>query len=107
VIISSSEKVALIKDVYKEANLDDLVMLLPDDIDIILTEGYKRSNMPKIEVYRTANSKEFLCKNDNTLVAVVTDNLNDSELINVNNKFYIDDANAVANFIEDRYIQTE
>jgi len=33
----------------KEANLDDLVMLLPDDIDIILTEGYKRSNMPKIE----------------------------------------------------------
>jgi molybdopterin-guanine dinucleotide biosynthesis protein B len=105
VIISSSEKVALIKDVYKEANLDDLIMLLPDDIDIVLTEGYKRSNMPKIEVYRTANSKEFLCKNDNTLVAVVTDNLNDSELINVNNKFYIDDANAVANFIEDRYIQ--
>ena len=51
VIISSSEKVALIKDVYKEADLDDLTMLLPDDIDIILTEGYKRSNMPKIEVW--------------------------------------------------------
>jgi len=46
-----------------------------------------------------------MLKTNKHLVAVVTDNLNDSELINVNNKFYIDDANAVANFIEDRYIQ--
>lgn len=105
VIISSSSRVALIKDVYREADLDDLTMLLPDDIDIVLTEGYKRSKMPKIEVFRTTNSREFLCKNDNTLVGVVTDNLHDSELKNVKNKFHLDAVTELADFLEDAFIK--
>jgi molybdopterin-guanine dinucleotide biosynthesis protein B len=105
VIISSSEKIALIKDVHKEADLDDLTMLLPDDIDIVITEGYKRTKMPKIEVFRTANSREFLCKNDSTLVAVVTDNLYDRELETVNNKFHIDAVKDVADFLENTLIK--
>ena len=107
VIISSSDKVALIKDVYRETDLDDLTMLLPDDIDIVITEGYKRSKMPKIEVFRTANSREFLCKNDSTLVAVVTDNLDDSELENVNIKFHIDAIKGIADFLENTFIKRE
>lgn len=105
VIISSPKKAALIMDVDREADLDDLAMLLPFDIDIVLTEGFKSLKMPKIEVYNTSVSREFLCKNDNTLAAVATDNLDDSEIINVNNKFHINDIEKIADFIENTFIK--
>ena len=57
VIIASSEKVALIKDVEKENTLDELLSMIPFDTDIIITEGYKQSDKPKIEVFRKNNSK--------------------------------------------------
>ncbi|MDY6822067.1 MAG: molybdopterin-guanine dinucleotide biosynthesis protein B [Deferribacterota bacterium] len=107
VIISSSEKIAMINSVNKEPTLDELMLLLPEDIDLVITEGYKRSNKPKIEVFRTSHSREFLCKDDNTLVAVATDDLNAPELENVNNKFFLDNIEDTATFIENNYIKKE
>lgn len=41
-------------------------------MDIILTEGYKRENKPKIEVFRAEAHKEMLCKPEE-LLAIASD----------------------------------
>ena len=42
-------------------------------MDIILTEGYKRGEHPKMEIFRTQITNEPLCKNDKYLLALITD----------------------------------
>lgn len=61
VIISSPKRIGLIRDVEEEYSLDRLQELYGEGFDLILTEGYKREDKPKIEVYRPAKHKERLC----------------------------------------------
>ena len=71
VVIAAPDKVATIQRVAREPTLDELIAQLPN-VDIILTEGYKRSNKPKIEVVRAARSTEPICEPDE-LLAIATD----------------------------------
>ncbi len=50
VAISSSNKIAFIKDTDKEVSVEELVSKLFFDIDILLTEGYKFNNLPTIKI---------------------------------------------------------
>ena len=72
VVISSPQKLALIQKVDHDYTPQELARIIGEDYDIILTEGYKRSQLPKIEVHRKEVSEELLCSPDD-LVAVVTD----------------------------------
>lgn len=97
VIISSSSKVAVIKKMEHEMSLDQAAEFI-SDMDIILTEGYKRSAKPKIEIYRKAHSTELLC-NPDELIAVVSDaDWNLSVPV-----FDLDDAIGVANLLQKKY----
>jgi molybdopterin-guanine dinucleotide biosynthesis protein MobB len=60
VVISSPKKVAIIEERISELSLQDIIKRI-DNVDIILTEGYKRENSPKIEVFRSTVHKELLC----------------------------------------------
>lgn len=71
VMISSPEKFAMIEKVQQEYTLDEIVSKI-DNVDIIITEGYKRENKPKLEVFRTAAADCLLCK-DEELFGLVTD----------------------------------
>jgi molybdopterin-guanine dinucleotide biosynthesis adapter protein len=71
VVISSPEKVAVIRKVREELALDAVAELL-GPVDIIITEGYKRSNKPKIEIIRVAHRSELLSSPEE-LLAVVSD----------------------------------
>lgn len=71
VVISSKDKVAMIKRVPQEVPLPEIAQMI-SDVDILLTEGYKRGPAPKIEVSRRALSSELLCTADE-LVAIVSD----------------------------------
>ena len=71
VAISSPEKVAIIEKVQEERTLDEVIDTLPE-VDIILTEGFKRSNKPKIEVSRSDVSRELLCE-PKELLAIASD----------------------------------
>jgi len=45
-------------------------------VDLILTEGFKKSGLPKIEVHRRERSATLLCRgeeNDPSLLAVASD----------------------------------
>lgn len=97
VIIASPEKVALIKKVELELSLDQLAELM-SDMDIILVEGYKRCDKPKIEISRRAHSTELLCRPEE-LIAVVSD----SEWEIGVPVFDLDDAEGVAGLLVKKY----
>lgn len=50
VVISGGSKLAFIERRESELPLDDVVSRLPPGIDLVITEGYKEENKPKIEV---------------------------------------------------------
>jgi len=69
VMISSSSKVALIEKVQEELSLDNLLKRF-EGVDLVITEGYKRENKPKIEVVRGSNPPVCREKEDNVLAFV-------------------------------------
>lgn len=77
-MITSPAKSAMVKlhPPDEEPTLEQTVAGYFTDVDIVLTEGFKKSTMPKIEVYRRQHSPELLCRgveHDPHLIAVASD----------------------------------
>lgn len=68
VVISSDSKMAMVKKLDEEKNIDEMVDWLFGDVDMVITEGYKGSSKAKIEVIRYNIP---VTSPDNHLVAVV------------------------------------
>jgi molybdopterin-guanine dinucleotide biosynthesis protein B len=103
VVISSPKKVALIRDVEKDLTLEEIREKLIQDVDLILSEGYKKDVQPKIEIFRKEKHKELLCTKEDNLVAIVSDK---KFRVGVS-CFFLDDIRGVADFIEKKYLQSE
>lgn len=75
VLIVSESKLALIKDVFDEKDPSDLVKKYFDDVDIVITEGYKKYDLPKIEIFRSdiSKGKEPLFLDSENLLAIISD----------------------------------
>jgi len=101
VIISSPTKVALIRDVEKDLRLDEIRDKLVQDVDLILSEGYKKDVQPKIEIFRTEKHKELLCTKEDNLAAIVSDREFDVGV----SCFFLDDIKGVADFIEKKFLK--
>ncbi len=71
VIISSPKRFALIKEVKEEIPLEQIINLAMDK-DVILVEGYKKSALRKIEVYRKGYSDRIISQKEN-LIAIASD----------------------------------
>lgn len=94
-LVISEDKIAMIKD-DKTSYLEKMQFYLADN-DIILAEGFKRQNLPKIEIFRTQSvHKEPLCRDDKNLIAFVT---NSDYKLDVPT-FGIEDIIEIADFIE-------
>lgn len=74
VSISSKNRFALIKELSEEISLDKIINQNLDS-DYIIVEGYKHSDLRKIEVFRKGISKEIISQEEK-LIAVATDDLN-------------------------------
>lgn len=98
VIVASPESIAMVKNGGGET-LDSASEYF-SGMDIVITEGYKRENKPKIEVFRKARHREPLCRDDNNLVALVTD---DDMDLNVP-RFGLEDIKDLADFIEKKFL---
>ncbi|MFC1915249.1 molybdopterin-guanine dinucleotide biosynthesis protein B [Chloroflexota bacterium] len=70
--ISSAHKLAVIKNLERDLVPQEIAQFIASDYDLILTEGFKQSNHPKIEVHRKEQGKELLSP-PQQLLAVVTD----------------------------------
>lgn len=103
VVISSPKKIALIKRIESEYSLDEIAEEYFEDMDILITEGYKRDNKPKIEVYRSNLYPEPLCKKDDNLIAIASDKRIDSSVP----CFDINDASSIADFIQEKFILSQ
>ena len=101
VAISSPSMVASIRSTEGEMDLDELAGRYFWREDILITEGYKRSHYPKIEIFRSAVEKEPLCGPQDNLAAVVTDDEIQTEVP----RFGFDQVEKVADFIEERYLK--
>ena len=73
VVISSPVKVAVIRDVDHDADLTEVRDRYIRDVDLILTEGFKRNNQPKIEVSRREKHQDLLCSREDNLLAIASD----------------------------------
>lgn len=103
VIISSPNKIALIRDVERDLNLAEIRERLIDDVDIIISEGYKKDIQPKIEIFRKEKHENLLCSEDDNLIGVVTNKKFD---INVP-QFDLDDIYGLVDFIEERFLKSQ
>lgn len=99
VVIAAPDKVASIRRVAQEPTLDQLAALITD-VDIILTEGYKRSDKPKIEVVRAERSAEPICTPDE-LVAIAAD----VPVALAVPQFSLEDAEGLAALLEEKFLQ--
>ncbi len=74
VMISAPHQMALIRGgLDREATLDELAALVSGQVDLVLTEGYKSGDKPKIEVSRAEISGGELLCTEEELLAVVAD----------------------------------
>ena len=103
VVISSPRKLALIRDVDHDAELPELRERYIRDVDLILTEGFKRNNQPKIEVFRQEVHQELLCRKEDNLVAIASNRRFDVGVP----CFDLNDAHGLVDLIEDHFLQGE
>lgn len=103
VVISSPRKIAMIKDIDREIDLDQIVATYFQDMDLVITEGYKKEGKPQIEVFRKAAHAMPLHSKDapQTLMAVASDVPIDLGVP----RFDIDDFLSLAAFIEERVLR--
>ena len=85
----------MIKELEEEIELNEVIRLVKDK-DIILVEGYKKSNLRKIEVYRNGISENIITPKDK-LIAVASDIELDISDVDVINK---EDYKELVNLIE-------
>ena len=98
VIIASPGKIAMVKNDH-EGKLDSLQTFF-DDLDLVITEGYKGAKKPKIEVVRAARHQEVLLADDRNLIAVATD----VEMVMEVPVFGLEEVDQLADFIEKNYL---
>ena len=96
VVISSPRKLALIRDVEKDLTLDEFRRKWIQDVDLILSEGYKRDVQPKVEISRKEKHEKLLCTKKDNLIAIVS---NQKFRVGVP-CFGLEDMRGLANFIE-------
>ena len=99
VALSSPAGLGIIRTMQKDASLDDLVARYFFDMDLVLTEGYKNEQKPKIEVYRNTVHDTPLKGLNNELIARVSD-VQDVNIL----CFQLDEVKRLADFLVARFI---
>lgn len=98
VILATSHQISLVREMPG----DDPEALLPyfHDMDLVITEGFKRKNRPKIEVFRRAVHAAPLYRGQADFVAMVTD----TDLPLDIRRFDFENIAGLADFIEERFL---
>jgi molybdopterin-guanine dinucleotide biosynthesis protein B len=97
-IISSPTRIGMVMEVDHDYRLDELSYFF-SHVDIVLAEGYKRDNTPKIEVFRPEIHPNPICTGDEHLVALVSDVRVDL----VVPRFSLGDIKGLADFLTNRF----
>ncbi len=99
VVVSSPLEVAHFTRVSRELSLAELAARI-ENVDLILTEGFKREKAPKIEVSRAELGTDLVARAEE-VIAVASDH---PIALNVP-RFDLDDVNGLATFVEDKFLR--
>lgn len=99
--VTSPDRVVLVKPVAEEPALDEIVPLFGEDYDIILAEGFKQGNAPKIEVHRREVGPPLGAVRK--LIAIVTD----EPLETKTRQFSLEDVKGLADLLEKGFIKPQ
>jgi molybdopterin-guanine dinucleotide biosynthesis protein B len=77
VVVASSKRLALMREFEQPAqlNVHHLLAELWDGVDWVLVEGFKSSNLLKIEVWRAGSTQPVRYPEDDFVVAIATDDV--------------------------------
>ena len=97
VVLSSPRRWALMHELgdAPEPPLSDLLARM-SPVDLVLIEGYKTADHPKIEAHRKAPGRDLLARSNPTIRAVASDTQPDALPCPV---LHLDDTHAIADFI--------
>lgn len=103
-LISSPEKLAMVQQHKTSPLVEELIATYFGNVDIVLTEGFKQSSLPKIELHRAECGSTLLCRgerHDPTLLAVASNEQLqlDVPLLDLN------DPAGVADFVEEWFLK--
>jgi molybdopterin-guanine dinucleotide biosynthesis protein B len=75
VVVASAKRLALIREFEQEAALGvhQVIAELYEGVDWVLVEGFKQSDLPKIEVWRPSTGQPVRYPDDDFVVAIATD----------------------------------
>lgn len=75
VVVASNRRLALVREFEQEAALSvhHLIAELYDGVDWVLVEGFKNSDLLKVEVWRAASGQPTRYTEDDFVVAIATD----------------------------------
>jgi molybdopterin-guanine dinucleotide biosynthesis protein B len=100
-ILASPNKVAVVEDTETELTLGEIISHYVRDVDLLIVEGFKREQVPKIEVFQRKEGADTpVCKGDEHLIAIITD----ESLATSLPVFSRDNIQGVAQFIVNRFI---
>jgi len=96
VLVTSSRRWALVHELRgaPEPVFAELIERVAP-CDLLLVEGFKSEQLPKLEVYRAAVGESLLHPQDPSIVAITSDQRIDTGLP----QFNLDDAPGIANFV--------
>jgi len=97
--ISSTDRIALFKPITADATLEEVVRLLGEGYDLVLTEGFKQGSAPKIEVHRREVGPPL--SGIKRLIAIITD----EPLETKTRQFSLQDIKSVVDFLEKGFIR--
>jgi molybdopterin-guanine dinucleotide biosynthesis protein B len=100
-VISSSDKLVLIKPFSGGFSLEQIAHLLGEDYDIILTEGFSHGDAPKIEVHRKQGGPPLTSVKK--LIAIATDEPLETRA----RQFSLEDTSGLADLLEKGFIKPQ
>jgi molybdopterin-guanine dinucleotide biosynthesis protein B len=100
-VVSSPHQLALVQDVDHDYSFEEIREKFISGADIILTEGFKVNDYPKIEVFRSELKRELISKKEDGLVAVATNVSLDIDVPCLD----LNDPKTVADFIEFHFLK--
>jgi molybdopterin-guanine dinucleotide biosynthesis adapter protein len=100
-IVSAPNKFVMVKPLKKGLDLEQLAQIIGEDYDIILAEGFKQDDAPKIEVHRRENGIPL--KDIKKLFAIATDESLDTKI----RQFSLEDVKGIADLIEEGFIKPQ
>jgi molybdopterin-guanine dinucleotide biosynthesis protein B len=100
-VIASPVSVAVVEDADRDYELLELRERYIRDVDLILSEGFKKNPHPKIEIMRPDLKHEPICSTEDNLIAVVSDVKMERGVPCLG----VNDAKGIADLIEERFLK--